>query len=118
MAQHRLGQLYACGTGVEKNIEKAAELFRKSAEQGNPDAQLLFGCYLYKGRGIKQDKARGVQWIKKSAERGNSQAQYLCGLFAQYDKNSEAALRWFKKSAAQGNEGAIKALKELGEELK
>ena len=56
--------------------------------------------------------------VVATLQRWNSQAQYICGLFAQYDKNSEAALHWFKKSAAQGNERAIKALKELGEKLK
>ena len=32
MAQHRLGKLYTCGTGVEKNIEKAAVSTGRKAE--------------------------------------------------------------------------------------
>ncbi|GHV95058.1 hypothetical protein AGMMS50293_13780 [Spirochaetia bacterium] len=54
---------------------KAAELFRKSAEQGNPDAQFEFGiCYDF-GRGLEKDKSKAAQWYRKAAEQGNEAAQ-------------------------------------------
>jgi TPR repeat protein len=47
---------------------------RKSAEQGNTDAQWkLGGCYLL-GTGIAENKFEGVMWLNKSAVQGNENA--------------------------------------------
>ena len=40
-AQYNLGNCYLDGEGVEKDMEKALSLFKKSAEQGNGEAQNL-----------------------------------------------------------------------------
>ncbi len=38
-AQLNLGTLYCCGIGVDKDIDKAIEWFKKAAIQGNDLAQ-------------------------------------------------------------------------------
>lgn len=70
MAQCDLGNCYRQGRGVEKNLEKAVEWYRKSAEQGYDRGQYcLAGCY-EKGEGVPIDKEKALQWYKKAADQG------------------------------------------------
>ena len=43
VAQYNLGYCYEFGIGVEKNEVKAFEYYKKSADQGYLDAQLILG---------------------------------------------------------------------------
>jgi TPR repeat protein len=38
-AEEKLGEMYAEGSGVTKNVQEAASWYRKAAAQGNTDAQ-------------------------------------------------------------------------------
>ena len=42
-AQYILGKKYYEGDGVEKDVDRAADLLKSSAESGNPAAQYTFG---------------------------------------------------------------------------
>ncbi|MRT92389.1 tetratricopeptide repeat protein [Ancylomarina sp. 16SWW S1-10-2] len=80
--------------------------FRKSAEQGNADAQFGLGLIYLQGRGVLLDKKEAVCWFKKSAEREDLSAQYRLGLmYSNGDgilTNKKKAAYWYKKSAEQG----------------
>ena len=67
--------MYANGEGVSKDSTKAVELFQKSAEQGNVDAQNNLGVMYYAGEGVPRDEAKAKQWFKKAAAQGNADAQ-------------------------------------------
>ena len=43
---------------------------KKSAEQGNAEAQFSLGLMYSKGEGTLTDKKKAFYWIKKSAEQG------------------------------------------------
>uniref|UniRef100_UPI0040262DE2 tetratricopeptide repeat protein n=1 Tax=Alloprevotella sp. TaxID=1872471 RepID=UPI0040262DE2 len=61
--------------GVDKDYGKAAEWYRKSAEQGNSEGQWkLGGCYEF-GQGIDKDYGKAVEWYRKAAEQGNTEAK-------------------------------------------
>ena len=50
-------------------MEKTFEEYRKTAEQGDADAQSsLSSCYYY-GYGVTRDKAQSAYWHKKEIER-------------------------------------------------
>ena len=51
------------------------ELFQKSAEQGNVDAQNNLGVMYYAGEGVPRDPAKAKEWFKKAAAQGNADAQ-------------------------------------------
>ncbi len=58
-AQNSLGQLYASNKiEVEGNLEKAFELFRSAARQGDAVAQYNLGVCYTKGQGVAQDFER------------------------------------------------------------
>jgi len=100
-AQYLMGVAYF----VSKDYTKAAELYRKSAEQGNIDAQFPLGNMYINGEGVKQDDAEAAKWLYKPAENGDCHAQYGLGLiYARYntEQGFVEAYKWLSKSANQG----------------
>lgn len=117
--QRLLGSCYMLGVGgVEKDVKKAAELYRRAAEGGNVEAmESLAFCYS-KGEGVPKDESLAVLWTKRAAEGGAVDAQYRLGImYAQghtdEPKDTTAARHWLKKAVAQGHEEAVTALVKL-----
>ncbi|MDR2751272.1 MAG: sel1 repeat family protein, partial [Clostridiales bacterium] len=70
--QYRLGYCYYHGDGVEKDYEKTVKWYRKSAEQGNVDAQTSLGfCYL-NGDGVEENFEEATKWFEKSGGQGEA----------------------------------------------
>ena len=63
---------------------EAVAWYRRSAEQGETEAQLNLGWMYAKGRGVPQDDAEAAAWYRRSAEQGNAGAQFGLGLM--YDQ--------------------------------
>lgn len=66
-AQVNLGTMYAYGVGVEQDYAKAAEWFKKAAEQGNAGAQFNLGRMYEVGDGVEQDSVKAADCYKKAA---------------------------------------------------
>ena len=98
------------GKGVPEDDVEAVKWYRKSAEQGNADAQYNLGvCYKH-GIGVPKDDAEAVKWYLKSAEQGDAKAQYNLGDCYHkgngVPKDDVEAVKWYRKSAEQGNADA------------
>jgi S1-C subfamily serine protease len=106
-AQIVLGDMYRRGTGVPKDLVKAAEWYQKAADQGDPDAQTMLGTMYASGAGVMKDAVRAVEWYRKAAAQGNLSAQsslaisYLKG--EGVPKDVAKALELFQISAAGGD---------------
>lgn len=91
-------------------FKEAVSWFRKSADQGNAQAQLNLGLMYQKGVGTEQNNEQAVSWFRKSAEQDNSDAQLNLGAMYQngagVEKSNEEAVSWYLKSAAQDNTDA------------
>ena len=61
------------------DYETAAREYRLLAEQGDANAQSIFGGMYYSGRGVPKDHGEAVKWWRKAAEQGHAQAQYNLG---------------------------------------
>lgn len=93
---------------------KAAELYRKVADQGYAPAQERLGILFAIGLGVPQDNAEALSWLRKAAAQGNAAAQtYLGGMY----KNGQGvpqdyakAMEWYRKAAAQGTATAQRNL--------
>ena len=55
-AQFALGDMYDNGWGVPQDHAKAANWYRKAAEQGDAKAQHNLGWMYYKGEGVVKDE--------------------------------------------------------------
>lgn len=63
----RLAWLYESGLAVERDIDRAAELFMQAAEAGNAEAQYALSVMYQTGVGRVQDDSLAKQWLQKSA---------------------------------------------------
>ncbi|MBT5547163.1 MAG: trypsin-like serine protease [Desulfobacula sp.] len=117
-AQYRMGKLYYADdsefTSLPENIKNAIEKFRKSidfekaffwfkksANQGNKDAQEMLGVLFDLGHGVNQDSEQALYWYK--------QADIICSIgmrffngFSDFPKNYEKAGYWLKYAYDQG----------------
>lgn len=86
--------------------------YRKAAEQGYADAQILLAIGYIDGAGLAKNAAVGAEWIRKAAEQGHARAQY--GLGACYlegtgvPKDEVLGYMWTMLAADQWDERAIK----------
>lgn len=97
---------------------EAIALYRKSAEQGEPDGMFGLGVMIASGEGIKRDVLTGRSWILKAAEKGQALAVNVIAQaylknelgFTDADRLSNEALEWVKRAAANDYLPAIDAL--------
>jgi len=80
-AYYNLGALHEHGIGVPRDLEKAAEFFKKAAEQkGAPYMQFWLANIYVNGKGVPRDLTKAAEWFAKAAEQGNEVAQYRLGI--------------------------------------
>lgn len=58
------------GMGVETDSAKAAEWYRKAAEQGLGSAQYHLGRCYEGGHGVTKDLTKAAEWYQKAADKG------------------------------------------------
>lgn len=115
-AQYALGKKYRDGQGVERNIQKAVELFTLAAKQGNSFAAFALGkMYLSDDPALSRNVAAALKWITNAAEHGNQFAQYYLDKLLlkgtdDISQDTNSALRWLLASVEQGNVHAEYAL--------
>ena len=99
------GYCYEYGEGVAKDLAKAAEWYRKSAEQGNATAQYTLAIFYKNGYGVTQNKAEAAKWYKKAAEQGDANAQNSLGYCYDHgegvEKNSAKAVEWYERAQSK-----------------
>jgi len=111
-AQYNLGNAYALGLGMQKNMAEAVRWFRSASEQGNAKAQTMLGTLYAEGTGVPKDHDEAVRWWMKAADQNNADAQdqlgfaYLLGDGVQ--RNYLEAYKWFHLAAAHGDQHAIR----------
>ena len=114
-AQSRLGVLYAQGLGVEKNVDRARELFQQSYEQGNPFGAYNLASLYAMGTGVKKDCRKALAILHSPAESGNPVAQVnLASLYADGSictkRDLDKAVHWYTEAAKQEDPLAMHSL--------
>ena len=71
MAMVRLASLYHRGEGVERNIEKAVDLYLSAAELGNAEAQFNLGNMYLLGEGVDEDESWALTFYRLAAKQGH-----------------------------------------------
>lgn len=113
-AQALLGLIYAGGFGVKQDIKEAANWFKRSADQGNKEAEFELGFLYLKGQGVEKNPAMAFELFQKSAAQGHIAAQfnaaiaYLNGVGTKQD--IPKALQLLEKNAKSGYPNAFYTL--------
>lgn len=74
LAMHRIGVMFATGSGVTKDEAVAVEWYRKAALRGLAEAQYDLGVRYILGRGVPKDEKAGLDWYRKAAAQGWQEA--------------------------------------------
>lgn len=106
-ANFSLGNTYYYGKNVPQDYIKAAECYKKAAEQGYVPAQFYLGTMYFNGRGVPKDYAKAVEWFTKAAEQGDEKSQLnLSSIYIQgkgVPQDYAKAAYWCIRLAEQGN---------------
>lgn len=98
-ALYQVGQLYANGVGVEKNMEKAYELFQQSAALNYMKAEYELAILYLAGNGVEKNYPKAIALLNKAAYKGNAYAQYALGMIFEYGMVDEATQQQIPKDA-------------------
>jgi TPR repeat protein len=110
-AQRLIGEMYRFGLGTSLDLQQGVEWTKKSAGQGDADAQTDLGLLLSgltKDSNLQPlDKKQGVKWMTQAANGGNAKAQYMLGLIylgelkdmSGFPKNKKRGLNFLSQSA-------------------
>ncbi len=107
-AMFQIGRHFTDGIGVEKDLVKAAEWYKKSADLGFVPAQYIIGNFNEKGVGLPTDPTKAAEWYEKAASSGHVVAMHnLAVLNASpnvlaAEPNMENAYKWFARAAEYG----------------
>ena len=110
VAEYRLSQMYARGTGIAGNKKEAQEWLERAAQHGNAEAQYELGNAFREGMGVVQDYEHAMKWLQLAAASGNGDAQYALGQMHRAGMGVPAdnvkAYMWFNLATAQDVAGA------------
>ena len=112
-AAYHLGMLFHVGLSeVRKDPKRAFELFRLSAERGDPLGAYKYGCY-FDGQGegvVESDPKQALKYKLVAAEAGYALAQEDVAKHFFAEGDTAEGLRWLESAAAQGNPMSLMVL--------
>lgn len=94
------------GMSSAQIIKNAAKYYFLAAQQGDQNAQFIYGSFLEEGKGVQKDSFEALKYFKLSADQGHTFAQVKLGSLL---KNSDEALHYLKLAADSSNEFAMVA---------
>ncbi len=114
-AMSRLAEYYEQGLGGPKRVLDAVDLYKQSAQAGNPNAQLKMAEYANSPEYPSvYDPKEAIRWLMLSADNGNSEAEskvaYLYQNGIGVRKDNEIAVQWFARAARKNYTPAQVAL--------
>lgn len=108
---HRLGRMYAAGSGVARDDNEAASWFRKGADAGHLNSMAALGVALLEGRGVAKDQAEAVRLLRLAAAKDNVEANYRLGVLTVQgrgvDKDVLEGMRLLMRAAETGYAAAM-----------
>lgn len=116
---HRLSSpaAMASGRGTPKDSEEAAAWFRRAAEAGHIESQLILGNCYAKGDMVAQDYFQAVVWLRRAADAGSADAQINLGICYAKGNGVPAdraqAIAWIRRAAESGGASARQLLERL-----
>jgi TPR repeat protein len=99
-----LGTLYADGDlGLQKDMNKAFELWTRAAELGSCIAHYQIGGAYYQGDGVEKDTKKAIHHFELAAMAGHEFARHNLGYIENKSGNMERAIKHWTISASAGD---------------
>ena len=96
--------------GLQKDMEKAVELFTEAADLGSIEALFNLGYAYDIGRGVEQDEAKGIQFYEKAAMQGHAESRYNLGCCEGIKGNRDRAVKHCMISAKMGHKISLETI--------
>lgn len=113
-ASFRLGSLLSTGEDHAKDFPKAADILRKSADEGYVPAMHALGLLLANHPDLAKSTAEAVTLLTQAAEAGNWKSSATLGVLArdgnEVPKDDKSAYYHFQVAKLQGGEAARQLL--------
>ncbi|MBF0323225.1 MAG: sel1 repeat family protein [Magnetococcales bacterium] len=106
-AQFLVGRMLEEGQGVVRDPLKAAQWYRRAAQQGHAESQARLGFLYLGGTDVPQDNNEALKWFQTAAQENQhpiAQA-YLCSIYAEgtiVPADQKLSLEWCRKAAERG----------------
>lgn len=95
---------------IDNNYKEAFELFTKSAQKGNADAENMLCVMYYRGEGVTENKARAKEFERRAAIHGSAAGQYNYGGSLRGEEKYAEAKVFYEMSAEQNYTYSMNAL--------
>lgn len=106
---NRIGNCFANGFGVVKNVDAAMKYYKKAADLGYAAAQ-----YNYADGLLQAGDPRCIQWFEKAYENGDADAPFSIALIYKEGKivppDNAKVMEYYQKAADKGNKDAMNDL--------
>jgi TPR repeat protein len=99
-AQDVLGYFYEKGITIAADSRRAADWYKKAAEQGDPLGTWLYGRLIYQGLVPPQSLNDAIPWLQRAP--GDPFAQQLLGLIKLQKNEYARAAELFRQASEQG----------------
>ena len=114
VAIHQLGlHIYQGGLGLQKDMQRAVELYTEAAQLGSIEALFSIGSAYDLGKGAQQDKAKAAEFYRKAAMQGSVSARHNLGGYEGQKGNHGRAVRHYLISAKMGLKESVAIIKLL-----
>lgn len=115
--QFAMGNFYADGRGLPKNLDEAARWYRKSADQGCAHGQLAIGACYENGAGVETSRRDAMKWYRLAADSGDADAMYRLAMCHDsvigVESNPDEVLKWLRKASDAGQQDARSKLESI-----
>lgn len=109
-AQYNLGVAYSLDDGLEKDMDKAIEWFKKSAQNANADAAFNLGVIYMGSKDVAADYHQAKLYFEKAANQNDARAMAALGQFYELGKlgrpDNKKAFHYYLQSADLGDADA------------
>src|SRR5690349_21316305 len=111
-----IGRIYAEGLGVQKDLKRAFEYYRRAADLGDVQGTFALGLAYAEGLGVAKDRKAAADLFEKAALTGHAEANYNLGLlFLKGDGKPENPIRAFQHIRYAAQKGIPQAEYDLAE---
>lgn len=109
-----VANFYAEGKGVDRDLKKAAQWYRKGADQGDPHCLYRIALAYDQGVGVDADPNKAAQYYELAASGGATDAQIHLATALIEAGDIDKARYWLQRAADRGDQKARAMRDKLG----
>ncbi|EJK56806.1 hypothetical protein THAOC_23231 [Thalassiosira oceanica] len=106
-------QYFYGGLGIQKDMQRAIELWTEAAELGCTKAIFSLGNAFASGDGVEQDMAKAVEFYTNAAMQGHVESRNNLGCHEVHEGNHDRAIRHLLISAKMGFKDSVETIKNM-----